>query len=257
MKKKVKVKNNIEMFIKNPAEKRREARQKRRRLYKIFLSAILLMGLLSYFSAQFIGEKAKLKSVLLTNNLFFSEKQIFEVAQIDYDANFYLMSTKKIAARFKDWEITQVKVIKRANQIIELHFNNADLLAYFYQDSELFYLDSNNRSYKHQEDYKDLRKLLPLLVDYSELERAELIAVLKLLKRPIVYQISEISHHRTSYDENMIKLLMEDGIQVFLDFEAMELMNSYNKMVETITTYRCIRIDSYTGRPYTFDCTGE
>ena len=180
-------------------------------------------------------------NIKITNNSYFTDQKVLEKAKINYNDNFFFLSTKKIEKEFADWSICKVKVKKKSYQVLEIYFDNVDLLAYYSEDLQLYLLDNEANVYNYNNEYLETLKLLPYLVDYNQQDRKEIIQHLQVLDRSLIYQISEISHHFTSYDENMLKLTMEDGNQLFLDFASIPLLRSYNQIVENLhQKNRCI-----------------
>jgi len=254
-----KKKNNVDFDLLADLQKKQQQhrqRNKRRQIIGISLCVLVLFLLLSYLYFLFFSDNAQIRNIKINGNHFFADSEVLEKAQIDYQDNFYFLNSKRLEKRFDDWEICQVKVYKRANQIVEIAFINADLLAYYSDlDNQLYLLDSNNRSYKYNNAYLDALKLLPFLVDYNEDERRLLMESMKMVDRGIIYQISEIAHHATSFDENMLKLTMEDGITIYLDYYSLPLLNSYNKIVAPLLpSNRCLFFDGASGSVIATNC---
>ncbi len=241
--------------LQEKAAKKRQ-RNKRRQFIAILLGILVLFLLLSYLYFLFFGENGQIKNIKISNNQFFLESEVLAKAEINYQENFYFLNTKKYEKRFAAWQICQVKVYKRANQILEIVFENADLLAYYSdKNNQLYLLDANNRSYPYSNEYFEALKFLPYLIEHNEEERRLLVAGLKMVERAVIYQISEISHHATSFDENMLKLTMEDGITIFLDFPALTMLNSYNKIVAPLLpSNRCLFFDGASGSVIATNC---
>jgi len=257
MKKKTESAYDIDLLtnLQNKEEQKRKQRRNRRFRLALF-SFVLLIILLGYLYSVFFSENAKIKQIKISNNRYFTDRQVLSKAAIDYNDNFYFTAGRKVEKRFADWEICKVKVLKNANQVLEIRFENADLLAYYSdQEANLWLLDSSNRSYAYDNQYLEALKSLPFLLNYNQEERRMLVENLKLLDRGIIAQISEITRYATSFDENMIKLTMEDGITVYLDYLSVPMLNSYNEIVAPLSpTNRCLYFDKATGMAIATNC---
>ena len=243
--------------IKKTEEKKQRKQQRRRIFISVFFSSIII-GCLLYFYYFFIGDGATIKSVKITNNIFFTDEQVNQLIEINYHDNFYFLNTQAIEKKFSDWEICEVKVKKRSHQVLEIYFKNVDLIAYYADGDKLYLIDSDSKAYLYSNEYYETLKFLPYFVDYNTKEMKEVIEHLRNLDRAIVYQISEISHYITSYDENMLKFTMEDGNQLFLDFDAIPLLRTYNEIVENLYHKNtCIYFDAITGTANSRECEGE
>ena len=221
-----------------------------------FICSVIIVLILIYLYYHYLGPDSKVKNIKITNNHFFSDQQILETAAVDYDDNFYFLSTKEIEKRFESWEICQVKVTKNQKyQVLEIDMDNNDLLAYYNEGNTLYLLDSKGKDYLYTNEYFETLKLLPFMVKFNKEERLLLIETLKPLKREVLYQISEIARYATSYDKNMLELTMEDGNKIYVSRDSILMLDNYNKIVEKLNRKNnCIHFDEMTDSAYAEAC---
>lgn len=244
-------------ILKEHQDKTRNKR-KLKRIFTISFSlvAIVFIVLISIYALNFLtGQNAIIKGLHITDNEYFSELTIRTTSGLNFSENYFFVSTAAIEKKFSHWKITKVTVKRTANYTLTIDFDNVDLIAYYSIDKELFLLSGKNRDYAYHNDYFEVVKKLPYLVNFSDEQRNEAVQLLNAINKGILTRISEIEQFANSYNENMLKLTMGDGNQIFISKASIIMLNNYEKIVENLNKLNaCIFFDEDTNTAYTQSC---
>ncbi len=234
--------------------KLRKKRIRRNRL--IFLLAIIVISILLYslFNSLF-GDNSKIKGVEITNNIYYTDAEILELADINYDENFYFYNISEVESNLKDLIISKVNVKKSNGNKIVLEFDNENILYYFTDLDQIYLMSDKNKQYTYSNNMFNVLSMVPYLNSFPVEDRSEITKLLKSIDKQTLGQISEIEDYSSSFEENMIKLTMEDGNKLFVDKESFSMIESYSKIVDNLKERNaCIYFDKSTSSAVVKDC---
>ena len=233
--------------IANENKRKKKMRRSRRRK---FLFILVLLLIVVYFVSDF----SNINVVETSGNEYYSKQQIMKIANISYDAKSIFAPSFLIENRLEnDALIKDASVSKSWGGVISVRIEEEKLLGY-YIDKNKYYLWVPNEDPIQMED-KDKLANVPYLNGLNKEQMGMFAKSIKDVKKENIALISEVLHYETSYDKNMLKLIMQDGHIVYTTFKGLALMDSYTEMLKGLKTdLKCIVFAEETNTMYTTQC---
>jgi len=213
-------------------QKRQIVKFRMRRLTMLLgtISGLVILAFLFITSSA-----AKVQSISFTDPLYLHENYILDKLGLSYQDNYFLISPLALEFRFQSLELLKLKVTKTANRSINIAVEPVDILGYYNSGGKIYFLLASGKSVLYKTEYYALLSVFPYLVGYDQIADAEKLAQsLQVIKQPVIRQISEIERFATTYDENMLKLTMEDGNRAFVAIKSLSLINEYESVVKEL-----------------------
>ena len=228
--------------------KKRKMRLKKRIRNLIILTLLLIFGLYMF------SDYSNIKVIDINGNVFYTKEQLLEKAEIDYSMKSVLAPSFLIEKRLEnDTLIKSVKIHKSWDGIIRIDIEEEDAIGYYEKDNSIYLMLKDGDDIEIKDS--SLLALVPYLNGLNSSQR-------KLFKKNIqdvnnqnIWMISEVVHYETSYDENMLKLYMQDGHIVYTTMDGLKLLNNYLEMLKALnTTHKCITFVEETNSSYSEKC---
>ncbi len=222
---------------------------KKRKKYR----KIKIIGFLLLFVVYLLLDVSNVANIRVTNNKILTHDQVVEAVGITTKMK-YLFINNIFKPKAKSDFIKSYKIKNNYLGEIVIDVTEIKLLGYVINEDSIDFISG------------DLKKIkLPTISDYiinlpkinisEEAFFDKVIKSLSELDSNIISRISEISGYATSYDKNMIKLMMDDGNQIFASLGDLSLISNYNNIIESIGGNRiCIQLDGVNNSAYKFAC---
>ncbi len=233
--------------IANESKRKKKVRRKRRR-------KLVLLLIVSVAVFYLISDYSNVNVVEMNGNEYYSKQQIMKIAGISYDSKSVFAPSFLIRNRLEDDElIKEASVSKSWDGVVSIQLEEEKLLGY-YMDKDDYYLLVDSEDAILMKD-KDKLANVPYLNGLNKQQIAGFKKYIKDVKKENILLISEVLHYETSYDKNMLKLVMQDGHIVYTTYKGLPLMDSYTEMLKGLNTdLKCVVFAEETNTMYTTKC---
>ncbi|MDF9825020.1 cell division protein FtsQ [Breznakia sp. PF5-3] len=224
--------------------------RKKRVKVLVVLTVILLIG------GYMLTSMSNIKILKVKNNVIYSQQQILNKAGLNYSGKMVFHPVFFIErALEKDELIKDVSVSKDYfSGAIYIDITEEKVIGYYNSDGKQYVLLGNGKSVEMKKDQLALISS-PYLRDLNKDQRKLLGEELSKIDNEFIALISEIRHYKTSYDDNMLELLMQDGHIVRTNYDSLHLLESYREFLKAKNSdLRCIVFDETTNSSYTEKC---
>ncbi|MBQ9840211.1 MAG: hypothetical protein IJO78_01310 [Erysipelotrichaceae bacterium] len=237
-------------------KKAKQQKKKKRRIKRIARILLVFVVIAAISSIYFMMDASKVKSIRVEHDSYLSEEYILDKANITYDSRYLLIFSPIVEfVMERDACIKNANVKHVKNQGIVIDVEEEQAVGYFWDDEQLRLLLGNGKTMKMSSSYYSVLKSLPFIKDTnSGLDSKALANELSKLDYKIISNIAEIWNYTSSYDQNMIRLIMADGHQVFTNIDAIALLQNYNYITENLNKKACLVLDLQQNVAYTQSC---
>ena len=101
---------------------------------------------------------------------------------------------------------------------------------------------------------------IPRIGDFTQEQLEMLDDAFEKVNSEVLAMVSEILPHVESYNDQMVRIIMNDGNRVTTSYGGIHLLNSYKKILPQLEgTHVCLFMDEFTGNiiKQNTDCTGS
>lgn len=232
--------------VKKKKRKRRNRRIARLVLFLVFISMIIF---------YLMSDMSKVKSLTVKNNMYYSDEQILEIAQVDYDTNYVLTPGFLINYKLKkDPLIHSSSLHKDLHGGFTITVEEEKVIGYLEDNNHLLLIQGNGI-----EKISNISlKSIPRIGAFSDAQLLKLDDAFEKVDSSIVTMISEILPHSETYNDEMVRIVMNDGNRITTSYEGIYLINSYKKILPQLEgTHVCLFMDELSGNiiKQSVDCT--
>ena len=207
MKKRVKRKFNFKKFL------------------KFILCIIIICLLINYLFS------IKTKNIIILNTEYYSDETIIETAKLEKYPEFLKLKKQDIKNKLLKLDLIEdVKITKKFGFILELDIKEKKVL-YITRSTNKYKLSTfedvdNNNEYQ-----------VPVLINFvpEDVEK-EFTEKLSKVDKNILSLVSEIEYSTTDYDDERFILYMNDGNQVYVTNNRVEVLNKYINIMKKISS---------------------
>lgn len=221
--------------------------------YVIIICSFFCILFLVRFCIYLFTDESNVKNIKIVNNYYLSDEYIKEIADIDYNDKYIFLFPSFKEMKFKNNPLFKNISIKRErNNTIIIDVSENSILGYCYDDNNVIgdYSDdymqlvlSDGSKYDFDNKYI---KGYGLLIKFKDISNDYLTLICEKLNNvniDILLRISEIELTNFSFDENMVKLTMDDGYQMYSSISNLSYITNYlDIIISTKSTYKCIYI---------------
>lgn len=229
---------NIEQKYLAKREKNRK-RKRRRKIVRASIFMILIISIVLFLSSDL----SKVRSFIIYGNYYYQHEDILKIAELDHDSSYILTNRYVIAHRLEEDEmIKDAKVTKDLNGNLIIHVEEEKIVGTLISDSSSVVLAG-----KEKIRIRDLKEIpLARIGNFDNEQLTKLAKGFDDLDYSIIKMISEIHPYRTSYDQDMIQILMQDGNRVTTTYNGVVLLNNYLQVCEKLQgTHVCLYADEF------------
>ena len=220
--------------LKKTKARRRRTIRRRHRLHLIIALGIVLLILL-----YFASDLSKVRSLRVEGNRFYSDEQICEMAGVGYDTRYLLRPAFLMENALKGGSLIEdVQVEKSWNGDIRIKVEEKHVIGYLVQEDAYVLLCSSGEQITLQEDEIGSIVNYPLLNGFTD-EQLDSIAqafdeVSEEVGAELIERISEILPYETSFNQNMMKIVMRDGNTLYGSYDSVGLLQIYQAALEQL-----------------------
>ena len=252
-----KINNNVENLksVINAKNKNKIERQnykfKKRMTIIIFFFIIISLALL-----YILAPISNIKEVVVNGNYYLSDEEIIEYSQIIIDEDKYLFErNSEIRSNIlENVFIEDAYVEHLKNNVITIEVKEKKLAGYVTNDNIELYCTTGESIELSENNYN----LISYCPEFTSFEGSAIDNVVKnmdLLSQETINSISEIFPYETTYDDNMIKMLMSNGKYIFLSPNSIEVLDNYFELSKVLTdSDECLYIDELSGGVFSSAC---
>lgn len=238
---------------------KKKKRKKRWRRIKRFV----FFGTLIFGTVYFVSDFSKVKSLSVSGNTYYSNSDILNMADLSYETRYVIMPKFLITWNLEKHSlIDRVEVTKNWQGAIHVAVTEKKILG-SYKDSEgkVYAIVVGDPYEKIEVDKAHLSAMshYPVLGDFDEEHLQKLVNSFKINKREVnidmISMISEIQPHSRSYDEHMVKLVMQDGNTLYSSYDGIPLLNDYKQVLRSSNkSHVCMELDETNASIYESTC---
>ena len=204
-------------------------RVKRKFSIKKFLKVLVFIFIVYICINYFFNIRTK--NIVILNSNYYSDEKIIETAGIEDYPKFIKLKKNDIKERLTKLElIDDVKVSKKFGFVVEIDIVEKKVL-YLVRSTNKYKLSTN-------EDYDNLEHIsVPTLINFvpEDIEN-EFIKEFKEIDNNIIGLISEIEYSVTDYDDERFVLYMNDGNQVYVTNNRLNMLNNYITIMKKVSS---------------------
>lgn len=235
--------------------KKKKRRKKKRRTRLCIVIVILIL------SCLYLGsDLSKVKSIKVSGNHYYTKDEIMKKANLSYKTRYFLMPKFYMQRKLKrDDLIEKVNINKSLSGNIELKVKEVQAIGYFVENKKNYMLFSNGMEKEIKQDSLYIIANYPVIDGFNKEQRQNLAKSFSNkdneITQEIVEMIAEITPHKESYDEHMVKFVMQDGNKIYTSYESVKLLNSYKKTLKNLKKdHVCFVMDANTKTYITENC---
>lgn len=243
---------SIEEKLLQQVDKKRKKRRNRR-----LIKMVLILSTICLLFFYLMSDMSRVKTLTVLNNTYYTDEQILDKAELDYHSSYVL------TIRF--WVnhlLEEDPLIKKASLKKDL---KGGFTIYIEEEKVIGYLKNDPSSLliqgKSIQNVKDVSvENIPRIGDFNNDQLQELDEAFKDVDNEILMMISEILPHAESYNDQMVRIIMNDGNRVTTSYKGISILNSYKKILPQLEgTHVCLFMDEFTGNiiKQNIDCKGN
>ncbi len=203
----------------------------KRKNRKFNFKKILIFFVLIIIVALFVRYlfNIRVKNIIILNNAYYTDENIIEMAGLGTYPKLFKVRKSKIRKN-----LLSLKLIEDVN--ISVSFSG--IVKIDVKEKKILYYDRSNDTYALSDGKKyELKSIygVPTLINYVPTDIEEkFIKAFKNIDSDIIYMISEIEYNKSDYDPERFVLTMNDGNQVYININRLELLNKYIEIKQEI-----------------------
>lgn len=236
-----------ELFTtKRKLQKELKRKEKVRRKFKrkvvkssIFVIICICLGL------YFISDISKVKSLKVIGNDYLSDENVLKAADLSYESRYMLKPAFYLKFKLKRNDfIEDVKIDKTLSGSITIEVTEKKVIGYMDKGDKQLVLLQDNTFLEVDEMIKNSLIKFPYIHGFSEKQLTSLTNAFEKVDKKYISRISEMYPYETSYDKNMVQLIMQDGNKVLTSMGGIKLMVNYDYVLENLKgNHVCLYID--------------
>lgn len=197
------------------------------------LAFLLCAVVVFYFSSE-----SRVHALSCTGNYYYTSQEIYRLAGINSDFRTWTPAAI-IENRLKNVPLIESVSVDQDGQNYHIDVSERMVLGYYIKDGDNYMLtrDGDSILVESKDDIKNLIHF-PLLADLSEEQMKQMAAEFQKypehLTRDLVEKIAEVRPWSESYDNNMLKMVMQDGNEVFTSIDSLHMITNYQKMLTAL-----------------------
>lgn len=218
--------------------KHRKKLKRTRRRIKILIVLVLIATIGIYM----LTSLSNIKILKVNNNVIYSQQQILDKASLKYSGKMVFHPVYFIEKVLEEDELIKDVSVRKDyfSGSIYIDVTEEKVIGQYAADSKNYVLLANGKSVVLDASQLALISS-PYIVDLNEEQRELLAESLSEVDSEYIGLVSEIRHYSTSYDDNMLELLMQDGHIVRTSYSDVGLLKNYRGVLEKYKSeLRCI-----------------
>ncbi len=238
----------------------RVVKKTKRKLSKkgiLFINLTLFFSI-ACFTLYYMSDLARIRSIKITNNEFVSENYIKSILNFDINDSLITLFPKFKEIKLKENKLfDDVKISVVENNCVVVSIKENRIVGHFIKDNKTSFILGDGTIIDFQAKYIDNLALIPLFVDI-DLEKIKIIAVeFNKLSYDTITRISEVHNLAFTYDDNMVKLVMDEGFYICSSLQGLPYVDNYADIIayEDKVENKCILIIEEYSKAVRIDCS--
>ncbi len=203
-------------------------------LKQCYVVAIVALVVAS-FSVYFFSFDSKVHVLACTGNYYLTDKQIYNLAQVNLDSRMITTPNTLLEKRVASMPLIESVQVKKKNNRMVFSVKEKVVIGYYVEDNQNYVLTIDNESIPIDSQYLKTIIHFPLLNGFTVAQRKQICEQFKKYKknlnRSVIEKIAEMVPYETSFDQNMIKITMQDGNAVYTSLSSLVMMSQYEAML--------------------------
>ena len=215
--------------------------KKRKRRNKKILKFVLMVGFISMIVFYLFGDISKVKSLTVKNNRYYTDRQVLEIAGIDYESRYVLT-----IGMWVNYKLERDPLIKDAHLKKDLHggftidIEEERIIGYLKSDTNLVLIQG--KGIVKLEDVS--LSFMPRIGEFSNEQLTKLNKSFETVDASVLTMISEIIPHSETYNNDMVMIIMNDGNRLISGYDGISLINQYKRILPQLEgTHVCLFMD--------------
>lgn len=175
--------------------------------------------------------KLPIKNIYISGNIYLTDQEIIEQANIDNYPSFVMTSSGQIKKNLlKNSLLETVKITKKWWGIVEIKVEEHNILFRQYDNDEVVVLDNQKEITDTNNRYQ-----VPKLLNYvPDNKYKSFVKGMNQIDSDIKIQISEITYVPNEQDKDRFLLYMNDGNYVYLTLTKFKQINYYEEVLKKL-----------------------
>lgn len=209
------------------------ARKKARSRRVIFLSALLFAAV--SLGVYFFSDNSRVQALFCRGNFYYTSQQIFEKAGIAVNNSSLLHTAGSMQDALEEDPLIESARIDVNDRKVVITVQEELVLGYLEKDGQTMLLFEDGTL--HPWDASNSRVLMhfPLIENLDDEQLSALAAQAQkypqAITRDLIEKIAEISPWQERYDKNMLRLIMQDGNEVFTSMDSLYMLEKYQRIL--------------------------
>ena len=214
--------------------KRQRKKRQRRRMRNLSL-ILILAAIILYFASDL----SKVRSLSVKGNYYYTAEEIYDIANVSYETRYILKPAFMMEKALKSDELIEdAEVHKGWDGVVRIEIKEKMIVGYLIKDDQYYLLLSSGEQIAIDEKQKPSLVKLPLLNGFDDAQLEKLAEAFDAAKESvsadIFSRISEIVPYETSFNENMMKVIMSDGNILYGSYESASVMQIYENVLSKL-----------------------
>ncbi|MGL5541302.1 MAG: cell division protein FtsQ/DivIB [Erysipelotrichaceae bacterium] len=231
--------DNTKTLLANQLEQERCNRKKVRQHNALTIGLAFASLLALTFSSAL-----QVSSIEVTGNAFYAEETLLHAMGLSSQTPFLLVNPAMLESKAATVPLVEsVSVQKDLRRRVKVDVALTPLIGYFIED-EPYVMTQKGETFLIEESMLDLVAYVPLLHDFEPSQREELSQILQTIDSQVIATLSEIGPYATSFDDTMLKIVTQEGLQIFSSMRSLPLLNKVSAIYPSLhANNRCLYLD--------------
>lgn len=213
----------------------------------------LICGLLFSLCAgtvYFFSEDSRIQALACSGNYYFTSQEIYALAGVSRNTRMLFNPTSEMENRLEENPFIESASVSLEGKTISIDVSEKTIVGYYADKEGTRFLLSDGSSLPIEEQ-SEIRKMIhvPMLVDLTEDQRSQLASQVSQypaqITKEVLEKIAEIVPWQESYDDQMLKLTMQDGNEVFTSLASLPMIGGYQDILSGLQgETACLLLDA-------------
>ena len=234
----------------------RQRKMRKRRRFRRFIFLTLLAMVCFYF----FSDLSKVRSLSVEGNYFYSDEEIYEIAGVNYETRYLLKPAFLMDNALQNNQLIEsAEVEKGLDGVIHIQVKEKLVVGYIIKDDQYYLLDSEGKQIKVSDKDLSSVKRYPLLSGFNDDQLDALANAFDTVKdkinKNVLLRISEILPYKTSFNANMMRVVMRDGNTLYGSYDSVGVLQIYENVLTKLQGNNvCLYMDEENGAMSKISC---
>ena len=226
-------------------EKAKKKLAAKKKLYSILLILGIIGSLLLGFGIYLLTPYSNVRSVKIINNNYLSDEYIQELTGISTKSEYMLLFTRiKSFVASRSPLINEIDIRRGPNKSVVIEVDENPIMGYRVNNGKMELILGDGSFVEFDQKYVKGITILPLFMNVKDDKVSQVAVQMSRLDFDTVSRIAEVRDFSLSYDNNMVKFIMDDGYEIYTSIDGIPLMTNYLDIITTTTSpNRCVYLD--------------